>query len=288
MLPASWRRTYLVRVVRRAAINWSVCSVPGAAAAIAYYAIFALAPMLVFVTTAANRFLSQQDARDLAVSQIAVTFGEKTGDLANSVLETAQPRDAAFWVTALSTVLLLYGASSMFLQVRLALNQIFGHEYGVDRGAALELIFGRLRSAAFVIGGGFVFLASLLVSVLFHSAIDQLSRRFGIISEVWNFTAPLVSFGVVAIVLVAAFRLLPTKRPPYRYLVVGALVSALLFEIGKWALALYVSHSLIASAYGPSSSLVAFLVWIYYSAQIILLGAVLSEAMHSESLLDRS
>ena len=275
--------TRVLSIVRRIARGRPVRQIAQSSAAIAYFAIFALAPTLVFATTVATRFLSREDARQMAEQRLAETLGPGAADLARTVLDSADFTRHGTIATVASIVLLVFGASSVFVQLRASLNRIFGHAPGNPGEAIRGFVLGRLTSTAFAFFGGAILLASLLGSVVLHAVTEYFPVATGFGKSLWTLCGPLLSIAVVAIVLWTVFALLPARRPPLRFLAVGAVTSALLFELGKWILGHFIASSLIATAYGPSSSLVAFLVWIFYSAQIILLGAELSQAVYEES-----
>lgn len=273
----------LFNIARRVARDWPDHQIGQSSAAIAYFAIFALAPTLVFATAAATQFLSQEAARELARERLATTLGPGAAELAETVFTSAKFMRSGWLTNLLSAGMLLYGASAVFVQLRLSLNTIFNHRSRPERSALLRAVFGQLRSMGFVLLGGVVLLASLLGSVALHATTDRVSAATGLNPAVWEWLSFTLSFTLVASVLLMVFAWLPSSRPPWRYLVVGALLSAALFELGKWAFSSFVTGSVIASAYGPSSALVAFLLWIYYSAHIILLGAQVSHAIYEES-----
>ncbi|WP_145289883.1 YihY/virulence factor BrkB family protein [Pirellulimonas nuda] len=269
---------YLLRVLRSFAEVWTRLHVPSAAAAVAFYTLLSLAPILVFATAIATHFLSDQQWRTLIEQRLTESVNPELGKLAASVLESGwyeQFAQGTLVTTSVSGVLLVISASAMFVQLRQSLSEIFASSHQSDRSAIRTWLVGRSVSAAFAMAGGVLLLASLAGTVALHAASNMLSEKLGVPASVWNW----LGYLLVAAIIAALFGLLPTKRPPLGCLLVGVIVSTIGFGLGRWAFGAYIQHSLIATAYGPASSLVIFLLWVYYSTTIILTGAVLSEAL---------
>lgn len=276
------------RLFHHVAEEWANYHISQSAAAVAFYTLLSLAPLLVFATAAATAFLSREEAQGLAKTQLADTIGPGAAEVAGTVFSSEQFARGGVAATTASGVLLLFASSAVFVQLRRTLDRIFGREPAEDASWLRGLMFTRLRSTAFAIAGGVFLMAMLLASVTLKTVVGVVAKAVDVPTGWWAPSerlvalSPLISYGVIATVLVAIFCWLPSHRPPLRFVLVGVGVATLLFELGKWALGNYVTQSAIASAYGPSSSLVVFLLWIYYSTHIVLLGAVLSQALASE------
>lgn len=235
------------------------------AAAIAYYALFTVAPTLALATAVATSLVSQENAEQMVREFIDRMLGPAGVDFADKVSLTAWNPSLGLFAGAASSVLLLFAASAMFVQLRKSLNEVFGDRERTPRQALLTFLFGRLLAALFVLVAGSLVLAGVIGSVTLQSMSSRLPAWIGV--------HHLASLLLDATVLAATFKLLPASHPPFRQTWIGVLVAALLFELGKWVFGLYVSHSFVSTVYGPSGSLVAFLIWVYYSAQIVLFGA---------------
>lgn len=260
-------------VVKRIVGQWIAHDNTRSAAAIAYYAVFSLAPTLVFVTFALGVLVGSKDAQALTEERLAATLGPAGAEIAKNVLDNADKFQFGGATAVVAGLLLLYGASSMFYQLRSAFDRIFGKPTRSPRAALLAALLGRGIAALVVIVAGGVLVASLFAQVVLHSLSNEILGQNELLDSAWQYAARAAELVLVSSLFVALLRFLPSRRPTWSHVWLGAAVTVLLFEIGKWLIGIYISRSVVASAYGPSSSIVAFIVWIYYSAQTLLLGA---------------
>jgi membrane protein len=259
--------------VRRIARQWIAHDNTRSAAAIACYAVFTLAPTLVFVTYALGRFVGTEVAQALTEGRLATTLGPAGAEIARNVLTNADLFRHGGVTALLAGILLLYGASSMFSQLRRALDRIFGQPTRSPREAVLAALVGRALAALTVVVAGGLLLATLIAQVLLQSLSEEWLQWANVSGFAWQLVTDAAAVVVVSVIFLALMKCLPSQPPAVRHLWLGTAVSVVLFEIGKWLFAIYISRSVVASAYGPSSAIVAFIVWIYYSTQILLLGA---------------
>lgn len=260
-------------LIRQIASRWLEHDNARSAAAIAYYAIFTLAPTLVVVTVVASRFLGSESAQEMIVQRTQETFGLAGGKVAESILANEKFFRTSVLTPVVSGLLLLYGSSLMFYHLRSALNRIFECRAVTSRDALISALIGRLLAALFVIGAGGLLVATLVTNVALSRMTDWLNDNTPLQIQTWHLLESAVSVVTVALVFVAALKLLPSERPPLRCVLPGASVAVVLFVATKWLIGLYISRSVVASAYGPSSSIVALVLWIYLSTQILLFGA---------------
>ena len=265
-------------IVHRVASQWVEHDNARAAAAIAFFALFTLAPTLVFAVTAASWFVGAADAEQAAFDRLAEVVGTQGADLARAILDNADFVQHGLAATLVSAALLVYGASAMFVEIRSALNTIFGANAGSARRQLVITLEGRLLGAACVILVGLLVVSMLVLTVTLSAANRHLQELLGLDPGAWQAIVQLSSVPLTALVLAGLLKFLPAARPPWRHVWPGVLVGVVLFEIGKWLIAFYLSHSFIASAYGPSSSVVAVVLWIYYTTQILLLAGEVCKA----------
>jgi len=245
------------------------------AAAIAFYAIFTFAPTLVFAVTAAGMILGRGDQERAVVARVANEIGPGGAKIMRDAIKSARSAKAGRLVTLVSTVVMLWGASLTFAQLRQSLNNIFGFSQRRPQRPWLTWLLGRLVAIAIVLFLGALFVGTLLGALTLAWLSKWVETELGWGAAALQSGGQAVSFAAVTVAVVAMYRWLPFRRPPLRPVIVSAFVVAVFFEIGKWLFGLYFARSAVASAYGPSSVIVAFLVWIYYSAQILLVGAEL-------------
>jgi membrane protein len=263
------------RLVTRALSGWSEDSAPRLGAALAYYTVFSIAPLLVIAVGVAGVVFGPDAARGQIVGQIAGLVGEQGAQAIEEMIEHAgRQRGAGLGASLIGLATLLFGASGVFGELQSSMNAIWGVKPRPGRGL-LGMLRDRFASFTMVLGIAFVLLVSLVVS----AALAALGRVLGAGEEgalhVLNLA---VSFGVVTLLFAATFKYVPDIEIEWRDVWIGAAVTALLFTVGKLAIGLYLGKAGVASAYGAAGSLVVVLVWVYYSAQILFLGAEFTKA----------
>jgi membrane protein len=264
----------MLSFLRRIGRQWAAHNNTRSAAAIAFYAIFTLAPTMVLATVVASRFVSGQDARRFLEDRLAETMGPAGAQVAADVLNNVTFAGDRSFTTIFSGLLLLYAASAMFYQMRAALDQIFQNkQQAVEHRAWVAALVGRLLAALFVLGTCGLLALMLIMNLVLHALDNWLAARTGFGGAGWHLTGGLTSLIATFIIFAALLKWLPTHRPPWGHVWPAAGFAVVLFEIGKWLIGLYISHSVIASAYGPSSSIVAIVLWIFCTTQILLVTA---------------
>lgn len=262
----------LWHLIKEAAADWSHDRAPRLGAALAYYTVFSLVPFLVVVIALIGLVLGQEAAQSAILSHIATMVGDQSAAAIKDMIRRADQPSTGLVATVLAVVTLLFGASGVFGQLQDALNTVWGVEPKEGRGV-WGFIKDRFLSFVAVLGTGFL----LLVSLLLSSALAAFGNWFSgllplpeALLHLFNFA---LSFVVVTGLFALIFKVLPDAKVAWRDVWVGALLTAALFTIGKYALGLYLGKSNVASAYGAAGSLVLILLWVYYSAQILLYGA---------------
>ena len=240
-------------------------------AAIAYYTIFSLAPVLIIVIAVAGLAFGRDAAQGAIVRQLGGLMGRHSADALQSMIQTTGSPKTSTIASILGVGTLLVTASGVFGQMQTALNMIWKAEprsSGVSR-----LVRARIASLGLVVTLGFLLMVSLVISALL-SAMDRflggLFPAANLLVQLLNFT---ISLSLIAVLFGAVYKVLPDKAIAWGDVAIGALVTALLFTIGKSLIGLYLGHSNIASSYGGAGAFVIILLWIYYSSQIFLLGA---------------
>jgi membrane protein len=261
------------RLMRDTVQEWNEDNVPLFAAALAYYTVFSLAPLLVIVIAIAGIFFGEEAARGEIIGQIQGLVGQEGAQAIQAMIQNANRPDSGGGVaTIVSVIILLLGASGVFGQLQTALNTIW--EVKPKPGRALKsFIQSRFLSFAMVLVIGFLLLVSLLLSAilaLISSYFSTFIPSFVAVGQVLNFV---ISFSIITLLFASIYKFLPDVEVPWKNLWVGAGFTALLFNIGKFLIGLYLGSSSVTSAYGASGSFVVILIWVFYSAQILLFGA---------------
>ena len=259
-------------LMKDAASDWSRDRAPRLGAALAYYTVFSLVPFLVVVIAVIGLVFGEVAAQSAILSQIAELVGEQTAAATKDMIQRADQPSTGLFATAVAVTTLLIGASGVFGQLQDTLNTVWGVEPKEGRGV-WGFIKDRFLSFVAVLGTGFL----LLVSLILSSALSALGKWFNgllplpeIVLQVMNFA---VSFVIITGLFALIFKVLPDAKVAWRDVWIGAALTSALFTIGKFALGVYLGKSNVASAYGAAGSLVLVLLWVYYSAQILLYGA---------------
>lgn len=241
-------------------------------AALAFYTLFSLTSILPVTIAIAGYFFGVEAAQGEIVGQIEGLVGPYGAQAIQALLASARNHTSGIIATLVASVLLLVGATSVFSELKDSLDEIW--EVSASRRPAfLTLLRTRFMSFGIVLVLAFLLLVSLAVS----AALAVLERYAG---EMWgnsvlilSFLSSLISFGVIASLFAVIYKMLPEARLSWRDVWIGALVTAGLFIVGKYAIGLYLGNSGVASGFGAAGSVIALLLWVYYSAQIFFLGA---------------
>ncbi|WP_197985415.1 YihY/virulence factor BrkB family protein [Leptolyngbya sp. Cla-17] len=261
------------RLIKGTIAEWKEDNVPVLAAALAYYTVFSLAPLLLIAIAIAGAVFGEEAARGELVRQIQGLVGKDGAEAIQAMIQNAdKPGSGGAIATIIGVVLLMFGASGVFGQLQAALNTIWEVKPKPGQGIRGFLV-SRFLSFAMVLVIGFLLLVSLLLSTVLATVsyfFNNLMPGIPILGQVINFA---ISFGVITVLFASIYKFLPDVEIPWKNLWVGAAVTAILFNIGKLAIGLYLGNSSVGSAYGAAGSLVVLLIWVFYSAQILLIGA---------------
>ena len=254
--------------------EWLEDKAPQLGAALAYYTVFSLAP-LILVLLAIVGLIFRNDpngAWDRITEQMRYIMDPSGVQVVQDIARTAAKPSAGFWATVIGVGLALFGASGVFGQLQDALNTIWGVK--AKPGAAIwDYIRIRFLSFAMVAGVCFLLLVSLTIEALLKAFSQYLERTLPGGAALGFTIYMTVDLCLVVLLFAIMFKYLPDVQVRWRDVIVGAAMTAALFLIGKWALGLYLGSGAAGSAYGAASSLVTLLIWIYYSSQILLFGA---------------
>jgi membrane protein len=247
------------------------------AAALSFYSLLSLSPLVLIVVAAAGLVWSEAYVRVQLLNQIRELVGEAGAETVRTVLEATTISSRNIGSVIVGIVTLLFGATTVFAQLQSSLNQIWDVKTPVKtvtrRGLLWSLIRTRLLSLTLILVVGFLLLVSLVVSAALAAVQDYLSTGLPGGSTLWQAANFLFSLLVISVLIAMVYRVLPDVRLDWRDVWVGALTTSVLFGVGKWVIGLYLGHASIGSSYGAAGSLVVFLVWVYYSSLIMFLGA---------------
>lgn len=258
-------------LVKCAVSHWSGDQAGTIGAALAFYCAFSIAPLLVILLTLAGWIVGAEAAYGHLSTQLTALFGKSTATVLLDAMRSSQNVDGHV-ATIVSAFTLLLGATTVFNALEAALEQIWGARELVPKGVR-GWIRTRVLSFGLILAVGFLLLVSLSLSTALTALREAIGRHFTgfvVLAGVLDFV---ISTGLVAGLIALIYRYMPARRMQWRPILWGALVTALLFHLGRWAIAWYLGRSTQPSAFGAAASFAAMLLWLYYSAQIFLLGA---------------
>jgi membrane protein len=241
-------------------------------AALAFYTLFSMTPILVLAIAVAGRFFGEEAAQGEIIAQLQGLVGPNGAHAIQALLAAARNPASGLVATIVSGALLLIGATSVFAELKDSLDELWGIEQPIQSGI-VALLKTRLLSFGLILVLAFLLLISLIVSaglaVLERYATGFWSSSAGALSIL----SSLVSFGVIACLFAVIYKMLPNVVLSWHDVWIGAFVTAAFFSLGKYAIGLYLGNSAVASGFGAAGSVIALLLWVYYSAQIFFLGA---------------
>lgn len=258
-------------LLRETLYEWNEDNALELGAALSYYAVFSLAPFMILVIAIAGSVYGEAAAQGQLAEGLSGILGRANADfIQNLVANARRPGPGLSVTTLVSGLITLFLATAVFAELQAALNRIWDVQPAPGQGL-LVVVKGRLVSFLMVLGTGILLLGSLLLTTALSSA-----RRYMGEAAPPNFlqwTNDLVSIAVVTLVLAIVFRVLPDVEISWGDVWVGAFATSLLFALGRWLIGIYVTHSGVQSTFGAAGSLAVFLTWVYYTSQILFLGA---------------
>jgi membrane protein len=242
-------------------------------AALAFYTIFSIAPVLLIAVGVASFFLAPETATTRIVDEMEKLVGAQGANAVRQVIESSRGFGKGLWAVSVGIVTLIMGATAVFGELQSALNQIWDVKPKPNRSVIMSLIVDRLRSFSIAVCVGFLLLVSLVISAVISGLQNYMNNWLPGIPWFWQAANIVTSFVVVAVLFSMIYKFLPDVVISWRDVSIGAAVTALLFSAGKYLIGLYLGQTATASAFGAAGSLVVLLFWVYYSALISFLGA---------------
>jgi len=252
--------------------EWNKDKVSRLAAALAYYTIFSLAPLLIIVIAIAGSVFGEEAARGEIVGQIQGLVGKDGAEVIQTAIQNASRPAAGTIASVVSIVVLLFGASGVFAELQDSLNTVWEVQPKPERGL-LNIIRSRFLSFSMVLGIGFLLIVSLVVSAALAAVSAYLGNVLPGLVFFWRIVNFALGFVVTTVLFGLIYKVLPDVKITWSDVWIGAAITSLLFSIGRFLLGVYLGNSNFGSTYGAAGSLVILLAWVYYAAQILFLGA---------------
>lgn len=262
----------IIKVFVESLVSWIDHRASSKGAALAFYTLFSLAPILVLAIAVAGYFFGVQAAQGQIVSEIRYLVGPNGANAVQAILATARDPAKGLWATTIAGLLLLIGATSVFTELKGSLDELWGVEK-----SKLSPISILLRTQLISFGLVMVLAFLLLISLVVSAALSMFENYAGVAltssASLFSALSSLVSFGVIALLFAVIYKMLPDAPLSWHDVSTGAIFTAGLFTLGKYLIGLYLGNSNVASGFGAAGSIIALLLWVYYSAQIFFLGA---------------
>jgi membrane protein len=263
----------LYQLLKDSVSAWIDDYAPSMGAAISYYTVFSIAPLLLIVIAVAGLVLGQDAASGQIFAQLQGLLGDAGAAAIEGMVESASLSGKSFFATAVGVITLIIGATTVFGELQSALDRIWDSPAAEKKEGIWNLVRTRILSFGMILAIGFLLLISLVVS----AGLSALGSWWAPMFFGWEIALQIVNFIVSLVVVTALFALiykyLPRAKIGWHDVWIGAAATSLLFALGKFLIGLYIGKSSVASGFGAAGSLVVVLVWVYYSAQIFLLGA---------------
>jgi membrane protein len=266
------------KLIHTTSQQWFKDNVSQMAAALAFYTAISTAPLVVIVLAIAGFFYGERAAEGELILQMKQIMGSEGAKFIEIVVENANQPTLGGIASLLSIGVLIWGATNVFAQLQFSLNTIWHVEPRPGRGL-MGLVRDRLLSFGLVLGIGFLLLVSLIFSAILSAVITSFTYLLPESAWAWPLANFLISFVVITLLFALILKILPDVHSAWRDIWIGALVTALLFSLGQFALGFYLGTQ--GSAYGVAGSLVVYLLWVFYSAQILFIGAEFTQVYAS-------
>ena len=264
-----WRNAWTL--ARDSALGWVNHNASRTGAALAFYTVFSLAPILLLSIAIAGLFFGEKAARGEIFDQIRGLIGPSGAAAVQLVVQNASESGAGALSTVFSVLTVMIGATTALVELKAGLDKIW--DVPPERRQGFwYLVRTRLLSIGVILALAFLLLVSLVLSAAL-SALEKLSRGEHLLNLALDWMNSVVAFLLVAALFGTIYKVLPSVRIAWRDVVIGALVTAALFQVGKYVIGVYIGNSGLGSTYGAAGSIILLLVWVYYSAQIFLFGA---------------
>lgn len=265
-----------LRLLKETFSEWSADNATRLAAALAYYAVFSIAPLLIIAISVAGLVFGREAAQGEIANQLNGLIGPDGAGVVQEMLRNSSKPASGLAASLIGLALLLFGASGVTAQLKSSLDEIWEVPAPPSGGLWL-MVRERLMSMTLILGVGFVLMVSLVVSAIVAAMGRYFNDRLPGSEAFIQAVELAASFAVITLMFMLIFRFVPDAKVEWRDVWLGAMVTALLFTAGKILIGLYLGKSSFASVYGAAGSLVIFLVWVYYSAQILFFGAELTQ-----------
>jgi membrane protein len=270
--------TFWWRVVRGAVKHWLERNAFSYAGSLAFYTLFSLAPTMIIAVTVIGVVLGEEAAQGQLGAQLQDALGTEVALAIEQAVAASRIEESGLLPTLLGVGALIVGATTVFAQMQFSLNTLWGVTARPSSNSLLVFLKNRLLSLAVVLSIGFILLVSLVLGVLIRAMLKAADDLLPFVELLTTGAEFLVSLAMVALLFATIFKVLPDVVLSWKDVLVGAVVTALLFTVGRHVIASYLAYTATASTYGAAGSVVMILLWVYYSSLILLFGAAFTRS----------
>lgn len=274
----SWPVRTVAGPLWKAAVLWNQAEGLRMSAAMSFYGMLSLAPLLVLIVAVFGWWVDRNLLESSLISQVQSVVGARGADVVRQAMESAQRPSEGLRASVIATVLLVVGATGVFAELESAMERMWLQGKAPPETPWWHTASLRLRGMAYILAFGFLLLVSLVVSTAFHM-IETRIAHWHVLSPVLRLGNETLSFLFTALLFTGLMRMSGGPKPPLRFLVTGACLGAAMLAVSKQVLAFYLSNAAAVSAYGAAGSLVVVLVWIYFSSAVLLFSAGCAQAL---------
>lgn len=269
------------KVIVQSFKGFSEDKIPKYSASLAYTTVFSFGPLLIVIIFLCSIFFGQEATQGKIYSQLQHFVGEDAALQLETIIQNASVSGKGPVAAVIGIITLLFGATAVFAEIQDSVNTIWGLKVKPKKGL-WKILRNRFLSFSVVVSLGFLLLVSLAISTIIEGLSDKLKANFPDVAVVIFYILDLlISFVVITALFAVIFKVLPDAKTKWKDILPGALASGILFMIGKFAISFYIGKSNVGTTYGAAGSLVILLLWVYYSAMILYLGAEFAKAWSS-------
>jgi membrane protein len=277
------RLTYIWEVIKDAAQGFNNDNCFRFSAALSFYTLFSIAPVVMIAIYIASLFADDVVIREEISNQFSALIGERGAEGIMVLMETLRREDQSFFAVVISIGVLIFSATNIFIQIQTSFNEIFKVTVREGKGV-VKLIIDRLISLGMILSLGFVLIISLVLDAIIVGLMDSLSARFSALSiGLATLAEYILILSIITAFIMALFRVLPDVYIRRKYLFRSSLLTAVLLVVGKFAISWYIGNSNLSDLGGASSSVIILMLWVYYSSLILFIGAEVLRAQFSVS-----
>lgn len=270
------------QVIKKSLSKFSEDDIFTHAAALSYYTIFSLPPMLLIILFTTTWFYDETTVKDALFSQIADLVGEDGARQLLLTIEKLNVFEPTWWATILGGTILAFTATTVFITIQNTLNRIFRVKAKAQGWGILKMARDRILSFALLIGIGFILLVSLAVNAFIETFSQKVSEYFGIVSSLFSFiSSAVLPFFIITLLFAMMFKFLPDAKLRWKDTWIGAGLTSVLFIVGKYLISFYIGNSSVAGLYDAAGSVMVIMVWVFYASLIVMYGAVWT-AVHTK------